>query len=288
MIKTRSKLMILVFLATIVIVPAAVAQNAGPNGSEYGNNGNDGGNGPANGPGDSQGDPQGSKPGRGPGPGPTAGPDAEEGPRARECSVPGLLVDLPLENLSANELKDLAFIREEEKLARDTYLSMAVAWDLRVFRKIARAEKNHIGAVLTIYDKYGLVDGAAANAIGVFEDTGLQDLYGDLVALGSLSPVDAFVVGALVEELDIYDLLMRALVNADNEDLLTLYQNLAKGSRNHLRAFDKLLKRNGVDYEPDYLSTTAYEGIVTSPIEKGVVDANGDWICGGSKKGHFE
>jgi len=287
MIHKMSALLVLSLVVTVVIVPAALAQKGGANGP--GNGPPNGPEGPQNGPAEAApGAGEGGDPGRGPGPGPTAGPEAEEGPRARECSVPGLLVDLPMGDLSSRELSDLAFIREEEKLARDTYLSMAQAWDLRVFRKIARTEKKHIGAVLTIYDKYGLSDTAAANAIGVFNDPGLQNLYEELVQLGSLSPVDAFTVGALVEELDIYDLLMRALVHADNEDLLTLYQNLAKGSRNHLRAFDKLLKRSGVDYVPDYLSAATYEDIVTSPIEKGVVDANGEWICGGSKKGHFE
>ncbi len=229
----------------------------------------------------------GHEPGPGPGPGPEAGPEAEEGPQARECSVLSLLWELPLENLSTQERADLAFMREEEKLARDTYLSMYEAWDLKVFRKIAKAEKQHIAAVLALFDKYGLPDSAAANAIGVFNDVGLQSLYGDLVELGSLSKIDALTVGALVEEMDIYDLITRALLNTNNEDLKTLYQNLAKGSRNHLRAFDKLLEKRGVTYEPDYLSSQTYEEIVSSPIEKGMVDADGEWICGGSKKGNF-
>ena len=150
MIHKMSALLVLSLVVTVVIVPAALAQKGGANGP--GNGPPNGPEGPQNGPAEAApGAGEGGDPGRGPGPGPTAGPEAEEGPRARECSVPGLLVDLPMGDLSSRELSDLAFIREEEKLARDTYLSMAQAWDLRVLlHGLIRGKRHQKGVAVQL------------------------------------------------------------------------------------------------------------------------------------------
>lgn len=47
---------------------------------------------------------------------------------------------------------------------------------------------------------------------------------------------------ALVEEVDIIDL-EKYIAQTDNEDLILVYQNLLKGSQNHLRAFSSTLER---------------------------------------------
>ena len=48
--------------------------------------------------------------------------------------------------------------------------------------------------------------------------------------------MDALIVGATVEDLDIKDLI-DLLNKTDNPDIILVYNNLNKGSRNHLRAF---------------------------------------------------
>jgi len=48
-----------------------------------------------------------------------------------------------------------------------------------------------------------------------------------------------------------------------------VYENLLKGSRNHLRAFASTLERYGVTYTPQFLSQEEYEEIVGSPMETG-------------------
>jgi len=53
---------------------------------------------------------------------------------------------------------------------------------------------------------------------------------------------DALRVDALVEEVDIIDL-EKYIAQTDNEDLILVYQNLLKGSQNHLRAFSSTLER---------------------------------------------
>lgn len=199
------------------------------------------------------------------------------------CSLAGFLPDLPYAEIDEQEIDDLSLMREEEKLARDVYLSLNEAWEVKILRQIAKAERTHMRAVLYHLRKYDLDDPAAGNGVGVFSDNNLQQLYDDLVLLGMLSIGDAMKVGASIEELDIRDLL-QALDRTDNEDLQTLYQNLLKGSRNHLRAFHKQLTRLGIDYVPQHLTLEQYEEIVYSAKERGVVDADGEYLCGGEGK----
>jgi hypothetical protein len=119
------------------------------------------------------------------------------------------------------------------------------------------------------------------NPPGVFSDPGLQQAFDQLFAQGSQSLIDALVVGATIEDLDIHDLEV-ALSRTDNEDLSIVYQNLWKGSRNHLRSFVGLLEANGVTYEPQYISQEEFDAIVDSPKEHGMVDADGEPMdCGG-------
>lgn len=198
------------------------------------------------------------------------------------CDLKDTILNLPEEKLSKKEKAGLLYMREEEKLARDVYLSLQETWSLGVFRNIAAAESRHMGALLVLIEKYGLEDPVGDNGVGVFSNPEFTELYEGLTATGHASLVDALKVGALIEELDIFDL-QRVLEKVDNEDLAVVYQNLLKGSRNHLRAFDKLLVRNGADYESQYLSQEEFDAIADTPTEKGMVDAEGNLVCGGGR-----
>ena len=68
--------------------------------------------------------------------------------------------------------------------------------------------------------------------------------------------------------LNIKDLL-EALSSTTNENITLVFENLLKGSRNHLRAFNLQLTTLGIVYTPVYISETDYNLIVTSPMEKG-------------------
>ncbi len=99
-----------------------------------------------------------------------------------------------------------------------------------------------MSAVADLLERYGLPDPAADTAVGVFTNPELQALYDQLMEDGSQSLADALRVGALVEEVDILDL-ETYIAQTDNEDVLLVYQNLLKGSYNHLRAFTSTLER---------------------------------------------
>ncbi len=179
------------------------------------------------------------------------------------------LAALPIEALNANESASLAFMREEEKLAYDVYSQLNTLWgsQVRVFGNIAQSEATHTEAVRQLLIRYGLADPALNLQAGVYADASLQSLYTTLVGQGSASLVAALQVGAAIEEIDLVDI-ETALQTIDNQDIRLVYDNLAKGSRNHLRSFVKNLENQGVVYVPQHLSVTDYNAIVTTSTER--------------------
>jgi hypothetical protein len=182
-----------------------------------------------------------------------------------------LIFSLPNEELSEAEIKGLLQMREEEKLARDVYLALYKAWDHQIFHNIAGSEQRHMDAVKTLLAKYGLIDPVIDDTIGVFSDPNIQNLYHELVQKGSISLIKALYVGAEIEDLDLFDL-KEFIQAADNVDIQTVYQNLMKGSRNHMRAFLRQLSAHGVMYEGTYLAPEVIEEIVDSPMERGLYE----------------
>jgi hypothetical protein len=185
-----------------------------------------------------------------------------------------LLVDeyfesLPEEDLSQEEIDGLLLMREEEKLAHDIYTKLYEKWGQKIFNNISESEQTHTDMVAELLIKYDIEDPVKSNEVGVFENQDLAYLYNDLVDQGENSFIDALTVGATVEDLDISDLQV-LMEQADNEDILTVYQNLTKGSRNHIRAFTRQLNRNGESYKAQYITEEEYDEIVGSPSENGV------------------
>jgi len=168
------------------------------------------------------------------------------------------------DTLSAVEIEGLLYMREEEKLAQDVYLTLYEKWGMRIFQNISGSEQTHMDAVKTLLDRYDLDDPAAGLVVGVFTNATLQELYDQLIDEGSQSLADALRVGATIEEIDILDLEER-IAQTDNRDIQLVYENLMRGSRNHLRAFVSTLERQaGEIYQPQYLSQTAYDVIVNT------------------------
>ncbi|AEC51473.1 hypothetical protein PNA2_0557 [Pyrococcus sp. NA2] len=116
--------------------------------------------------------------------------------------------------------------------------------------------------VLQLIEKYNLTDPVEGKGIGEFSNPEIQALYNQLVARGEESEIEALKVGALIEEIDIKDL-EEWLSKVDNEDIKIVFENLMEGSKNHLRAFTKVLANNyGVKYSPQVLSEEEYQSIV--------------------------
>ncbi|MFN7120177.1 MAG: DUF2202 domain-containing protein [Saprospiraceae bacterium] len=171
--------------------------------------------------------------------------------------------------LSDAEKASLAFMREEELLAYDVYTELYKRYPLPIFSNIAQSEKTHTEAVLVLLERYELNDPAANHTTGVFTNTTLQNLYNTLLARGLQREVAALQVGALIEEVDIADLKVQLAEKVDNQDIIMVYENLMKGSRNHLRAFVKNLKLRDVTYLPEVLSQSEYNAIINGDMERG-------------------
>ena len=149
---------------------------------------------------------------------------------------------VPTANLTNPEIAALLYMREEEKLAHDVYVTLATTWTLPTFRNIAQAEQRHMDAVQVLLDRYGLADPAAGHGVGVFTDPTLQALYDQLVAQGQLSLADALRVGEAIEAADIADLTAHIGETAQ-ADIKTVFTNLKRGSESHLQAFQSQLQR---------------------------------------------
>ena len=164
--------------------------------------------------------------------------------------------------LDAAESSHLIFMREEEKLARDVYMTLSTMWpDARVFVNIGEgSEQTHTDMVRDKLADFDIADpnpqtNDLPSSIGYFtgEDYGLYfiEKYQLLVNRGSQSELDALYVGAFIEELDMHDIVEcpTVIVETDNgindcgmhytdeQALVNAYTALLDGSKNHLRAF---------------------------------------------------
>jgi hypothetical protein len=153
-------------------------------------------------------------------------------------------------------------MREEEKLARDVYLTLFELWDQIVFSNIAKSENAHTSAVLYLINGYGLTD-PAPEGDGEFSNPLFADLFVQLTEKGSESLVEALKTGAFIEEYDIADL-ERLLEETQNADVIRVYSNLLAGSKNHLRAFTRVLSRYDETYTPTIISEEEYQEILNN------------------------
>jgi hypothetical protein len=65
-----------------------------------------------------------------------------------------------------------------------------------------------------------------------------------------------------------------------NPDILSIYANLTRWSRNHLRAFYRQITQQWGDYTPQYISDDYFASIISSDQERGNDNNdgnNGSW-----------
>lgn len=172
-------------------------------------------------------------------------------------SVPPAL----LAQLDATETDYLLWMREEEKLARDTYITLYDNWGLNVFNNISKSEQKHMDAILAQLSRFGIEDPVSDDTVGAFTNETLAGYYTALVDQGKGSLIEALHVGAYIEELDIADL-WEAIEATDDAILAATYENLLSGSRNHLRSFVSQISSRGISYVAQYLSQEQVDAIV--------------------------
>ncbi len=149
--------------------------------------------------------------------------------------------------LTEAEEQRILYMREEEKLARDVYLTLYELWGAEIFANISESEQRHMDAIKRLITRYGLVDPVVDDAIGMFTNPNFVGLYDELVADGSVSLEEALKVGVRIEELDIADLEL-ALQETSMRAVQRVFQNLLNGSYNHLDAFQRNIEAGGTEY----------------------------------------
>lgn len=118
-----------------------------------------------------------------------------------------------------------------------------------------------------LINEAGLENPAEGLEVGEFLNEDLAALYTALDARSQVSVVEALKVGAEIEEIDILGLI-RLSEGADSKTRQT-FDNLLRGSRNHLRAYVRQLDNRGIDYQPQHLGAEQFASIIDSPQERG-------------------
>ncbi|MDO8361391.1 MAG: DUF2202 domain-containing protein [Actinomycetota bacterium] len=239
--RTAARVGMAVLVALAVV---SCSSNGTGNGGGNGGNGNGNGNGGGNGSG--------------------VGPGGETSLNSETLAAQ--MAAMPLAELTDAQRDGLLQMREEEKLAHDVYVALGAEYEVNVFVNIPASEQTHADAMLLLLERYGLADPAAGNAPGEFTDPAIAALYTALVEQGRESLTAALTVGATVEDLDLADL---ASLATAAPDITLVYDHLARGSRNHLRAFTRQLGKQGADYTPQYITQAEYDAIVAGEMEQG-------------------
>ena len=167
--------------------------------------------------------------------------------------------------LDFNERTHLEFMCEEEKLARDVYITLGTKYPKSTtFGRIDDSEERHKCAVADMLEKYGVPNPSTNDNVGVFTGEAygwyFSEKYKELVDIGSSSELDAQYVGAFIEELDMLDINQcpQVIVETDNgindisgcgkvytdkPDIQRLYGYLLEGSEEHLRAYVRNIEK---------------------------------------------
>lgn len=200
--------------------------------------------------------------------------------------LPGTSVTNAKDGLDYNEVTHLTFMREEEKLARDVYITFSEYYPTaQVFFNITESEQRHTDSVLHVMDTFGLEDPNTDNEVGQFTGDEWGEYftltYQALVEQGKQGLLEALYVGALIEELDMHDIIFcpeKIVESSDviedkydcgqvytkEESILQLYQNLLAGSASHLKAYVYYIEQfiGEGNYEAQYLSQEEVDGIL--------------------------
>ena len=167
----------------------------------------------------------------------------------------------PAALLSDEQKYALAYMWNEEKLAKDIYLALNDLYPHQTLYNIAtRSEVEHEAAVEALVQKYDInitnlkdyeihysPEELRALGPGKYAVPQVQALYDTLYVKGSQSLEDALEVGCMVEVTDVEDLDRYIEIADGKEDLVTTFEFLRSGSYNHYWAFDQALKNLGVE-----------------------------------------
>ena len=133
--------------------------------------------------------------------------------------------------------KQLTYLREEERLARDVYTALYKLYpDATAFSRIANAEQRHFDSMGLMLSRYGLADPSSGLSAGTYANDTLTKLSAQLMTQAKVSVTEAYKVGVAIEQTDIADL--QGILARDSEaDAQRVFTHLLAASQHHLDAF---------------------------------------------------
>jgi hypothetical protein len=131
---------------------------------------------------------------------------------------------------------DLAYSRDEERMARDLYTLFGQTYDAAIFDRIAASEQQHFDAVGALLTTYAVADPATGQPAGSYTNPDVQRLYDQWKVQGLTSVQDAYAVGVALEQTDIADL-QGILARNSDADVQRVFTHLLAASQHHLAAF---------------------------------------------------
>lgn len=158
--------------------------------------------------------------------------------------------------LTESEKADIQFLICEEKLARDVYQFAAEKYQMPVFAHKVQSEENHRTLLTGLLDTIPPI----SYVYGEFPAGEWSQLFQTLKTDADVSLEKALSTGALIEELDIYDLEKRKGSTTDTA-ILRIYDVLIAASEQHLRSFLSQLASRSITYLPQYLSAERIQTI---------------------------
>lgn len=169
------------------------------------------------------------------------------------------------QTITESDKTALIFMLEEEKLARDTYAYLDGLWSINQFDNIKNSEQTHMNAVENLLIQYNL--DYTILPVGEFVNQDLQNLYNQFVIDGAVSTANALQIGATIEDLDIVDL-QSNLDATTNSDIISVFELLQCGSRNHLRSFVSSIENSVDTYTPQFLTQEEFNLIINGSHEQ--------------------
>ncbi|MBK7159715.1 MAG: DUF2202 domain-containing protein [Ignavibacteria bacterium] len=161
------------------------------------------------------------------------------------------------------EKAGLLFTLQEEKAAFDFYTEMFNKYNKKVFENIMSAEKTHQDHVLNLLSELNIDPDGYTQSAGEFSNKEVKDIYELL-----MKTIPSFSERLICKKRKISDL-RKFYSKAENEKIRSLYECLDRASQNHLRAFVKNLKREGIDFNPSILSADEFDLIISNNDQTG-------------------
>jgi hypothetical protein len=175
---------------------------------------------PANGPAAAYG-----RQGAGRGPAVADPVNATRGPAVADPVHAAPIEDLPLGDLSDAEAEALRIALDDEYKAWSVYEQVIADFGaVRPFTQIQKAEENHIAALVTLFERYGL-------------EVPANEYPGSMPSFDSLAEACEAGVQAEVDNAALYDQLFDGV---DNPDIIRVFASLQQASQTkHLPAFER-------------------------------------------------